>query len=317
MGKYYDVIAGMRLAFEKSKGRELLKWSAGYFFAEMILVAAYLAILILTIAGRGDESMPFTPIWFMQQGLEGIYRLATIALGLYFVPRIVGAALATAGMKQKVPSIIDWAIFSLKRALIDLACWYDKKLLVPAGVFFAVGVLALLLAVAGVATEAMGVLAFLAAVFGFIAWIIAIMVHSIRTRFSLFMRVRGDREGDGTIRKSYDLVLGQTVEVFMAFVIFWFIIFIFAIVALVLAIIAGMAAVLIISALPEIVAVGATLAGVLAVLLAFVVLSIWMQAYEKTFEADVFKFYEKNGTATAKKVPEMQKKGAKNAKKRI
>ena len=59
--------------------------------------------------------------------------------GLWLVPRFMLAAMRAADMKTaKAPGIIDWVHLAIRKFLVNAACWYDKKLLIPTVVFLGI-----------------------------------------------------------------------------------------------------------------------------------------------------------------------------------
>ncbi|MFH1306956.1 MAG: hypothetical protein ABIH83_04880 [Candidatus Micrarchaeota archaeon] len=291
MGKNYDFVNGIKFCWEKFRNRELLKWSAistAVYFAASILDAILGIIILASVYALVIGGRP-------PPGFEMNLGIITMLVGLYLVTRLKMAAMAASSIKtlSKPPSVIEWAKLNLRRFLVDLFCWYDKRLLLPAIVFAIVGIISL---AAGI-IYGMPVLLFAAALcitVAFIAWGLGFVVHEIRTMFSLYMFLRGDGPEHLMVRKSFDVVKGQTISVFLPFLFF-------GIVSLLLMIIVA------------IVMIGIALVpcvGIIIDILLVIALVIAYVAFNEAFEANVFNFF------CGKPVRVVEVSQAKKAKKR-
>ncbi|VVB56992.1 Uncharacterised protein [uncultured archaeon] len=294
MANYYDVFEGMKKAWENWRDSELLKWVAIEFAAGIGLLVV-LGILLVAMIGvdnlmsmAGGSLRSNTPAMQALIGILlpffGIAVLAFLVYGLvcffFLTPRIMRAALAVNGAKvpAKLPSMVDWFMLHLRLFFINISCWYDKRLLMPAAVVLA---LAVMCAVIGFAAPA----AFVgAAIFGALAlfcWMVGIIIHGIRTKFAAWMFLRGDGAEGKMPYTSYKLVHGQTLEVFLAY-------FIFGIVFGLLAAVVGIVRILI-RLVP---CIGPVID--LVINLAF---SFFTQGFNMAITADIFLFFDKAGPA--------------------
>lgn len=301
MGNYFDVIGGMKASFANFRDKELLKWSVIYILGEMA-AGVVDALIGLAIAGAFMLATNGS-ISDMLNKSPNLGIVGAIA-GLWLVPRLMRAAMAANGISigEKPPSVVDWFVLNVRRFFIDLTCWYDKKLLIPAAILIAIG------AVAGVASLALPMVLIIALgilALGLAAWAIAMVVHSLRTNFCLYMFLRGDGKEGGMPRKSFDLVKGQTLQVFLAQ-------FLFVVI---------LAIAFIIIAIPMIVIAFVPCIGAVVDAIVLIVLVLALTAFSSAYWAGVFKFFCEGGpaagVASAKKSrPAAVKKAAKKAKKK-
>ncbi len=279
MGKIYDVIEGLKTALEKFRDPELVKWC----LIETLLIGIPGVALSLLTKGSRANSLP-----------SGVWALLLIAYGFligfmlldFFVlrPRIIRAAMRISGVKMppKLPGALDWFVLHIRIGLVNMFCWYDKKLLIPAVVL---GVFALLAVAAGT----FNAVAYGAAVAFFIlaglAWAGAMLVHNMRTMFAPYMFLRGDGPDGQMPPKSACLVRGQTLETFLTMLIYGIIL----LVAYIPIFIVGLA----LSFVPI---AGTLLREVFLLGFSFVVAAI-----SNVFLAGFFKYMDEAGPAKAKK----------------
>ena len=285
MAKNYDIANGIKFAFKNFREGDLLKWSAFYFFglvgalvADFIILGIILFSFMYMVDAGGVDFSDFS------SGNGGM--ILVILAMLYLMPRLMASAMRVNSIKlrQKMPSIVEWFIFITRKSIVDMLCWYDRKLLAPAALFFALGAFCMLYVVSGVMAAqgnniagnelaVIGGMAFF--VLGLLAWLIGAIVHSTRTYFGYYMLLRGDAPEQEALKKSFDVVKGQTFEVFLAGILF-------AIVVLLLWLVAAVI-MFFIAIIP---CIGAIIDLVLALALLLATIAI-----NEAYFANVFKFY--------------------------
>ncbi|MDE1797897.1 MAG: hypothetical protein KGH63_00640 [Candidatus Micrarchaeota archaeon] len=215
MGKYYDVIGGIKLALERFRDRQVLKWTG-----LMLAVGIVGALLLVVAVVAGISMMAGSPAVGLLVALGGglLALVALVYASIYAEIRLERACMAASGVKTaKEPvSVPDMFVLSIHLLVVNALCWYDRKLATPAAVLL---VLTILTALAGFAFKPLFVLAI---VFGFlfvIAWAIAAAVQGLRTTFARYMFLRGDGPRGKMPRASNTLVQGQTLELFLPFLV--------------------------------------------------------------------------------------------------
>lgn len=305
--RYFDAIGGIKLALQEFKEKELLIWSA-------------ITTIVMGVCSIFDILLGLAIVWIIAMMLNTTFEEMTEAnirlnlgifsalAGIYLVPRVMRAAMGALKVKTapNPPKYLDWLTLNVRKFFIDLFCWYDKKLLVPAVVFLVIGIGVLVAAVVMGAndisnlseTSVLVLIAGIAVVLiGIFCWSIADVVHSLRTQFGLFMYLRGDGEEGKMLKKSAQLVQGQTLEVFLAHLIFGLMLFI---------VMVPLVIVMVLLAL--IPCLGIVIDSVLALVLAIILMAI-----SNHYNANVFKFFCEGVSAK----PEAAKaSGSKPAKKR-
>ena len=208
--KYFDIGAGIKFAVSQISNMEMLKLGALY--AVLAVIPSYLMAMMY-----GNEYAYGTQVNVANAGAMLLIGAVMILFGLfnffYVLPRLMRAAIKANGMDvpQKVPGVIEWLMLHIRLFVVDITCWYDKKLLLPALVL-------LVLAVASIiVSPEIGIVVLLIAIF---AWIIGVIIHGIRTTFAQYLLLRGDGNEGQMPRKSFDTIKGQTVEVFIPQLIF-------------------------------------------------------------------------------------------------
>ncbi|PIT84300.1 hypothetical protein COU37_03975 [Candidatus Micrarchaeota archaeon CG10_big_fil_rev_8_21_14_0_10_45_29] len=283
--KYYDVAKGVKFAFKNFRDGELLKWSAFTFFgmvgaviADMVIMGIIL-VSLMYIAGQSGGGLD--DISFRNSS-----SVVVIIAAMYLIPRLMSKGMEVNAIKvrQKLPSIVEWFVFSARKAIIDMLCWYDRRLLAPAALFLALGTFCIMLVftsllvpqgnnINGNELAVVGGTVFL--LLGLVAWLIGAIVHSTRTYFGYYMLLRGEAQEQHALKKSFDVVKGQTFEVFLAGILF-------VILLLLLWAIAGA----VMFALAFIPCIGAIIDLVLVVVLLVITIAI-----NQAYFANVFKFY--------------------------
>ena len=286
MGKYYDVMAGLKYAWSRFRDKDLLKWAV--FYDVGMIVASILDMIIAAVVFMLIFGVKIDDFLKMGANFPSISLLA----GLWLLPRFMMAAMRASDMKTiGNVGIIDWAHLSIRKFLVNIVCWYDRKLLVPAVVFLVLaGIFAFVVPSMGIAIVALALF--------MVSWIIAMVVHTIRVNFADFMYLRGDGGVTKMPRKSYDLVTGQTFEVFLAHLAF-------AIVYILAAIVIGIGMILI-AFIPCI--------GIIVDILLAIVLIIAVSTFAEVYMVDMFRFFA--GGKTSSPVKKMPAKASSSKKKK-
>ncbi|MCL6088968.1 MAG: hypothetical protein M1530_02255 [Candidatus Marsarchaeota archaeon] len=308
MGRYYDVIEGLKTAWARWRDSELLKWVVLEFAGFIVLAVLAIGLLVamvgpqalldmMSAAGSRASGSQTASTQAAVRALAGVMvpfiaillvllLLYALACFFYFQPRIMRAALAAYGVKvpAKLPGMVDWLMLHIRLFFVNLACWYDKKLLVPAAAFIGLAIVFLLVSfVAGAA--AIG--AFIFAALGFMCWLVASIVHSIRTGFAPWMFLRGDGPEGKMPLASNGLVRGQTFEVFLSYFVFGIL---FGLAAMGVAIVR-----VILSLIPCI--------GPIFDMVINLAFNIFTQAYTNAVQADIFLFFDKSGPVKPANAP--------------
>jgi len=291
----FDYFGAMRESWEKFREIDVLKWSAAVFGVVVLTVIMQLVGYVIIFASMKDGLSAFAnsdnDLSLMIPRLAvDMFSAAVAGLLLFFImPRLMGASMRAVGLKTaEQPSYINWIVLNARRFFLDLLCWYDRRLITPAAVLLVVASLSFGISiVVGMGSAAylplsiLGMLSFMLFVF---AWMIAVYVHSIRTEFGFYMYLRGDgKEGDMP-KKSYDLVVGQTFEVFLARLGLG--------VLLMIGICAIAIPVVIVVVLLAVVPVVGILIDVILAIILYAALIIGLNAYDAVLNSVMFRFFE-------------------------
>ncbi|MFH1307078.1 MAG: hypothetical protein ABIH83_05510, partial [Candidatus Micrarchaeota archaeon] len=204
MPNNYNLLIGLKTAWKDFRKPELIKWSA----LMVVLLLVFEFILISNvILSRGE------PLWFILSLF--LCLVLMLFLGFYAAPRMQAASMKAGGVKvaKKIPNPFEWLIFNLKLLFVNVFSWYDKRLFVPVLVLI---IIALLVALIGIVEKTFFIIAFALGIFTIFVWIFICIIHSWRTQFASYMYLRGDGHGMNMPKKSFKLVKGQTLEVFLA-----------------------------------------------------------------------------------------------------
>jgi len=281
---------GLKYSWRTFRDGNLIRWSLIYnvamIFASLLDLALFFVVFSLLFG------------WTFEQYIKTDANLPLISLiaGLWLVPRFFMAAMRAAQIKTvgKAPGIIDWAHLAIRKMLVNIFCWYDKKLLIPAVLFIGLSVVLIGLTIAGIEPLTSYGMAIVFLLLTALAWGVGIVVHTIRTIFADYMYLRGEGDLVKMPRRSYDAVVGKTFEVFLAFLVFgllmalFFVVIIIAMVALALIPVVGTIVDLILGA---------------ALLIAF-------SAFTQVFMVDMFKFFVDRGKKLAATKTSAVKKSA-------
>lgn len=275
MGRFYDVIGGLKYSLKKFRDSSLIKWTIiydlGMIFATMLDFALFFILFSLLFGWTFEEYRSY----------EANLPFFAVIAGLWLVPRLMLAGMRAAELKtvEKAPGIINWAHLAIRKFLVNTFCWYDKKLLIPAVSLFGLAFVAMGLIIAGIEPLTMQMAAFGFIILSAFAWAIAILVHTIRTNFADYMYLRNEGPLEKIPRRSYDLVHGQTFEVFLAWLVFGLIYLI-----VLVAVIIGM---VVLAFIPCV--------GIIVDLLLGIVLIIAATAIAQVFMVDMFRFFADGG----------------------
>lgn len=305
MANYYDVSGGLKWSWENFRKGEVLKWTGLHLLAVFFLFAILFGLMLALVFASTDfrsmisnEKNVSGNIAF--QMIRWFFSIVLAVVGLYFIPRIMGAAMALCGFRlpPRPPGIIQWGIFSITRMLLDLACFFDMKLLLPAAALLA---LALLSFAAGFAYNGFFLLALAMGLGAVLAYSVANNIHSIRTHFALYKYLRADGEAMECLRESHALVKGQTFEVFLAGFIGGL--------AMLLALLPMLVVLLVSWFINPLLCLGV---GLLLGAAFFWLLT----AYQQTFAANIFQYYDRMGPVPAMPAAAEKTPGAKPAAKK-
>lgn len=204
MGAYYDIVAGLKMSWQKFRNPDVLKWS----LIISVLVTAY---AILQTFGRADAGLSL-----LLFGVLIVYLLIVIYCN-QFLQR---AAMKAVGVKTtaKPQPYLNWLVLNIRVFLVNISSWYDKKLLLALVLGVVLSVSGLLRLVAGGIDEPPQsfIVSLMMMLTGLAIWTIILTVQSARTRFAEYMYLRGDGKEGEMPRRSNERVVGQTFEVFLA-----------------------------------------------------------------------------------------------------
>lgn len=221
--KEFDIFELMKKAFAEFRDRDLWIKTAGSMIVPLVAFAA-VAVLFGTPAiyfWSKDESGKLAAIAILAIGTALGFGVAVV-LGAYVWSLSAKRAMEIAKVKTIAPKPIDVVLLGVKQIFVNAFCWYDKKLLAPTVGLVCVSVLFFILAYFQNSSEntqlaALGMVAgFGMLSLAFIAYIIAVNVHAYRTFFALNYYLAGEGAALDMPRKSYDMVNGQTLEVFIS-----------------------------------------------------------------------------------------------------
>jgi hypothetical protein len=219
MSKWYDIKEGLAKAWKNWRYPELVKFvglsmllAALMVVATIVLAGIYVASLITSDLSKGEVLDIETKL-----GTLLLVYVIAIIMGVvyaiinffYFAPRIARAALKANGVKvpDKLPGMIDWLILHIRIAILNMACWYDKKLLIPAAIFLILGIFSWFIA---------PITTMLFVVLTIISYMAAAAIHGIRIGFAPLMFLRGDGPENKMPKASENIVRGKTFQVALA-----------------------------------------------------------------------------------------------------
>jgi len=215
MGKYFNIIEAMFQSLGQVKDLILIGW---------ILLWIVVACLISFV------SMAISPV------LWALMLPVGWAVGFFFLLKIHQRVMVVQKMPQRPDvSFVSWVWLCIRRLLVDIFCWYDKKLLIPVVLGIIIGFGALVMVGASALSNASakpGSMAFggpasagmtlgagvglMAAIFVLFIWFfVSFGVHSTRTKFAAWNYLSGRTDSGKAIIGSNALIKGQTIEAFL------------------------------------------------------------------------------------------------------
>jgi len=199
MSGYYDFGRGLNYAISKFTDSEILKYSAFVAFITLII-------------GLSGLFVVENPLLYM-----AIYLVAYALLLFYVVPVFVRKTMEKVGIKVgKFPSLVDWFVMNIRMILVNVFCWYDKKLLTPAIICLVLAVLVLVLAITSIIEFELGaMISFVIIMLMIAVWAVAITIHSIRTGFGQYLFLGKEINESEALKMSHNIIKGQTFQAFL------------------------------------------------------------------------------------------------------
>lgn len=293
MPAQYPFLDGLRWSIGNFRSNELLKWSAALTLANIGFsvverVSGYsLLKAILAFAERGGKYFDFNYFF-----VSWLIMMGALLVSLYITARAIMSAMEVSKVKTaKKVRFGAWVWMQACKTLINVTCWYDKKLLIPAGIFA-------LLAIAtpyifGINEVTIVGVLFFSGIFAFlavIAWFAAMIVHFVRTSFAVYMFLEGEKGSVKVVEESDRMVRGKTVEVFLAQLLAFFALLI---PLLIVYLLTGMGVELIFSKFAIVVQYDAGL----ALFFAGFALSVFTLALQQALSANIWAFFRKGRKA--------------------
>lgn len=212
MPKNYPFISGFSFALKNFRAKDLLYWS---FWLALVNIggaivehASGYSFWNYALSNLGKAEFDFSYLL-----ISWSITFAALLVSLYVSARAMMSAMRISKVKTaKGIDFLKWVWLQIYKLALNLACWYDKKLLLPAVVLAAFAGAAYVVFPDGISILAAFPIFFLAV----LAWEAAFMIHATRTSFSVYMFLEGEKSAGKVVKKSDGMVKGQTVEVFAA-----------------------------------------------------------------------------------------------------
>ncbi|GEM_PF-4541372 len=212
MAKHYPFLQGFSFALANFRKNDLLYWS---FWLTVVNIAGAIVEkvsgysfwnYIMTNLGKPNADISYLLI-------SWLITFAVLLVSMYVSARAMMSAMKISKVKTaKGIDFLKWVWLQIYKLLLNAVCWYDKKLLLPA-----IGLGALAAAVYfAVPGDFAFIIAFPVFFLAVLAWDAAFLIHVVRTSFSVYMFLEGEKSAGKVVRNSDKLVKGQTVEVFAA-----------------------------------------------------------------------------------------------------
>ncbi len=203
MGKYYDAINGLKLAWERFRNPELLKWAAAYGIFSFIVGAVF---SMLNAKGAKPQDAVALIFGICLAGLL-VFIPASAYLYMKLIPAALGACKIPVSKKTKY---FEFVVLMIRAFLAGIVSWYDLRLL-------ALPIAGIALYFMGLgAAAAMPVLALPAILAAYALVIAYAIIASTRIGFAVYLYFTEGPPESGKPKKSHALVQGQTLEVFLA-----------------------------------------------------------------------------------------------------
>ncbi len=224
----YDIISGMKFAFEGLHDKEVMQWML--LFALAAIAAAFVSgattVLIpaLIAADWILLGIPLTTIAAVVFSV--LLGVAYVLVWLFFQYQFYRAGLRLAGYKPPAnsPTCAQFVFVTIKMALVSLFSWYDKRVLAIVLLLYAITAL---WAAAGFFTNN-GILLMVGA--GFLAFTVlvhylGVFLHGIRALFAPLFYLKDGSYGGKAPSRSFALVKNRTFDVAIPLIgglfIFW------------------------------------------------------------------------------------------------
>jgi len=297
----YNVLGGLGISYKKFADKYLIGMSALYMVVSLLFLGAIAAFVGIPLLEAGFA-------YNFNLGLDAMAGIAVgaILLGLatmFLSMRVMRKGMQLAGVSvAKMPKLIDWVMLSIRMYVVNISCWYDKRLLAPTVAAVLLGIAAVLAGAAGLGFALIGV--------GIFAWLLAVYAHKLRTCFSYYMMLAGMGKENVLPSKSHSAIQGNTFEVFLASYLLG------QVVSFAMNIVQAIA-MLLLFALGAIIVAGGfgegVILGIVAILmLVVVVFLVLIEAFTMVYMAGVFAFFVKGAgvraIAPAKKAVPAKKK---------
>jgi hypothetical protein len=221
MRKYYDGIQGIVFTLKNLFDGEVLKWTLVQItITIMSIVLSVIPSLFIIIPGEVSAQQ-----WSLQQMNMQIFnqmygfviQITSFLITLYVAIRLMFSSMNVIKHKKigKNPLFIDWLVLNIRLAIVNTMCIYNMRMLIPASALLALSIIAFITSLLTKSLESaiFGLMCLLVAI---ISWLIAFIIHYLRTRFAAYMLVRGDGKESVLPKMSYEKVVGKTWQVFCA-----------------------------------------------------------------------------------------------------
>lgn len=190
----YPAINGLMFVYKNLRDKKLLLYS---FLSSLVI---FLIPLIISV---------FLVLRIFFQSAISIVVLSLVLLSLILIflnlnLRLFKRSLELAKITPTKISFFEFLKFYIKYLLVNLTFWYEKKLLLLSIFLFLITLVSFFFT---------KLLFFYFLAISIIFYLIIFILHSTRTYFSIFFFLLGDSE---PLKKSYYLVKGQTMEIFIS-----------------------------------------------------------------------------------------------------
>lgn len=222
MNRYYDGMKGIRFSLINLFDKDVFRWTFAQIVITLITMAISFAVIIPSswevITGDGLIGKELMFVMPLLDIVSTVVEIVSFFVLLYVAIRLMFASMNVVKRKglAQTPPFLDWLILNFRLIIVNILCLYDMNMLFPAISIFVFSVSMLFLGV----MFAYPFFSLAALTFGLplaiVAWLVAFTIHYLRTRFAAYMLVRGDGKESRLPKRSYDMVLGRTWQVFCA-----------------------------------------------------------------------------------------------------
>ncbi|GEM_PF-5832067 len=212
----YDSIAGIKFAVNGFRDRTMQIWMLFYaavLFASALVTLALVALLPGLVAA--DIIVFGLPVSTLAAAVFALlYMLGEVFVWSFFHYQFGKNAMRIAGYPMDGKhNFAQFFLVMLKTLFVNLFSWYDKRVLAAVIVLY---VLTALWIAAGYYVHPLMVsvgIGFLA--FAMLIHYLGVLLHSVRTMFAPLIYLRDGKDGPKAPMKSFMLVKGQTLDVFI------------------------------------------------------------------------------------------------------